>query len=82
MDDTVVDRLGRVLALTYSWWSGRAKKVIRGQNILAITIRIGGAVIPLALRPVGKQGRTNTSKPEVFETLLPFGVGILPSGRD
>lgn len=63
VDDTVVDRLGRVLALTYSWWSSRAKKVIRGQNILAITIRIGSVVIPLALRPVGKQGCANTSKP-------------------
>lgn len=70
MDDTVVDRLGRVLALTYSWWSGRAKKVILGQNLLAITFKIGEVVIPLAVRPVGKQGRANTSKPQVFETLL------------
>jgi hypothetical protein len=70
VDDTVIDRLGRVLALTYSWWSGRAKKVVRGQNILGITIKIGNDVIPLVLRPIGKQGCANTSKPQVFETLL------------
>lgn len=70
VDDTVVDRLGRVLALTYSWWSGRAKQVVQGQNILGLTLKIGREVIPLAVRPIGKQGRENTSKPEVFETLL------------
>ena len=70
IDDTVVDRCGRLLSLTYSWWSGRAKKVIKGQNILGITLKIGDEVIPLAIRPIGKQGRTHTSKPEVFETLI------------
>ena len=62
VDDTVVGRLGRAIALTYSWWSGRAKKVIRGQNILCITIKIGAAVIPLALRPVDKQVGTFSSE--------------------
>ena len=70
VDDTVIDRLGRVLSMTYSWWSGRAKKVVRGQNILGITIKIGCMVVPLVVRPVGKQGRANTSKPEVFETIV------------
>ena len=70
VDDTVVDRCGKALSLTYSWWSGRHKKVVQGQNLLGITLKVGHEVIPLVIRPIGKQGRTNTSKPEVFETLL------------
>jgi len=70
VDDTVVDRFGNLLSLTYSWWSGRAKKVIKGQNILGLTLKIGKEVIPLVIRPIGKQGNCNTSKPDVFETLL------------
>jgi len=70
IDDTVVDRYGKLLSLTYSWWSGRAKKVIKGQNLLGITLKMGNEVIPLVIRPIGKQGCSNTSKPEVFESLI------------
>ena len=70
VDDTVIDRLGRVIRLTYSWYSGKHKKVVRGQNIIAITIKIGDRIIPLCIRPVGKQGRANTTKPEIFREML------------
>jgi len=70
VDDSVIDRWGRWLGLVYSWWSGRAKQVVRGQNVLALVIRIGDTVIPLAIRIVSKQGRGNTSKPEVFAVML------------
>jgi hypothetical protein len=70
VDDTVIDRLGRVIRLTYSWYSGKHKKVVRGQNIIAITIKIGDRIIPLCIRPVGKQGRANTTKPQVFREML------------
>jgi len=70
VDDSVIDRWGRWLGLVYSWWSGRAKDVVRGQNVLALVIRIGDTVLPLAIRIVSKQGRGNTSKPEVFAALL------------
>jgi hypothetical protein len=70
VDDTVIDRLGKVISLTYSWYSGRHKKVIKGQNIIAITIKIGDRIIPLSIRPVGKQGRSNTSKPQIFRDMI------------
>jgi hypothetical protein len=70
VDDTVVDRAGKLISLTYSWFSGKHKKPIHGQNIIAITIKIGKRRIPLNIRPVGKQGRANTSKPEVFRNML------------
>ena len=70
VDDTVVGRLGKLIRLTYSWFSGRCKKVIKGQNIIAITIKIGDRIIPLNIRPAGKQGRGNTTKPEIFREML------------
>ena len=70
VDDTVIDRMGNLMSLTYSWFSGRHHDVVKGQNIIAITIKIGERVIPLCIRPVGKQGRGNTSKPEIFRDML------------
>ena len=70
VDDTVIERVGKLIRLTYSWFSGRCKKVVRGQNIIAITVKIGDRIIPLNIRPVGKQGRGNTSKPQIFREML------------
>jgi hypothetical protein len=70
VDDTVIDRMGRLMSLTYSWFSGRHHDIVKGQNIIAITMKIGERVIPLCIRPVGKQGRGNTSKPEIFRDML------------
>ena len=70
VDDTVIDRTGNLMSLTYSWFSGRHHDIVQGQNIIAITIKIGTRVIPLCIRPVGKQGRGNTSKPEIFREMV------------
>jgi len=70
VDDSVVDRAGKLISLTYNWFSGKHKKTINGQNIIAITIKIGRLIIPLNIRPVGKQGRGNTSKPDIFRDML------------
>jgi len=75
VDDTVIDRMGKLISLTYSWFSGKHHHVVKGQNIIAITIKIGQRVIPLCIRPlcirpVGKQGRGNTSKPDIFREML------------
>ncbi len=70
VDDTVVDRNGKLISLTYSWYSGRHKHVVKGQNIITITIKMGDRIIPLCIRPVSKQGRGNTSKPEIFREMI------------
>jgi hypothetical protein len=70
VDDTVIDRMGNLMSLTYSWFSGRHHDIVQGQNIIAITMKIGERVIPLCMRPVGKQGRGNTSKPEIFKEMI------------
>jgi hypothetical protein len=70
VDDTVISRLGRLISLTYSWFSSKHKNPIHGQNIIAITIKIGDRIIPLNVRPVSKQGRGNTSKPAIFKDML------------
>ena len=70
VDDTVIDRMGKLISLTYSWFSGKHHHVVKGQNIIAITIKIGQRIIPLCIRPVGKQGRGNTSKPDIFREMI------------
>ena len=70
VDDTVLKRCGTCLSYIYSWWSGQYNRVIDGQNLLAVTIRIGARVFPLSIRPVGKQGRANTTKPELLKVML------------
>ncbi len=70
VDDTVEQRHGKVLAYCYSWYSGRFKKTLKGQNLLAVTVRIGEEVVPLCVRLVGKQGRANTQKPQILVEML------------
>ena len=43
IDNSVMDRFGKLLRCTWSWYSGRYHKVIRGQDLLGIvfTIHIG-----------------------------------------
>src|SRR2546422_9187434 len=45
IDNSVMDRFGKLLRCTWSWYSGRYHKVIRGQDLLGIvlTIQIGRA---------------------------------------
>ena len=57
VDDTVQERNGKILSYCYNWYSGRFHKTLKGQNILAVTIKIGDVVLPLNVRLVAKQGR-------------------------
>jgi|ETNmetMinimDraft_26_1059896.scaffolds.fasta_scaffold37167_2 hypothetical protein len=70
VDDTVQERSGRVLSYCYNWYSGRFHKTLKGQNILAVTIKIGDVVLPLNVRLVAKQGRANTSKPTILKEMM------------
>ena len=70
VDNSVIDRVGRMLRCTYSWYSGRWKKVVRGQDLLGIVLTINGVAIPLYLRYCAKQGRANTDKPSLLIAML------------
>ncbi len=65
VDDSVVKRLGQTISYVWSWYSGQAKRVVRGQDLVGIVLRIDSEIIPLRLVFVSKQGRGPTSKPEV-----------------
>jgi effector-binding domain-containing protein len=70
VDDTVQQRDGKVLAYCYHWYSGRFHQTLAGQNILAVTIKIGKVIIPLVVRLVPKQGKANTQKPQLLVQML------------
>ena len=36
IDNSVMDRCGKLMRCTYSWYSGRHRKVMRGQDLLGI----------------------------------------------
>lgn len=69
-DNSVIDRLGRLLRCTYSWYSGRWKQVVNGQDLLGIVLTIQGVAIPLHLLFCAKQGRTNTNKPDLLVAMF------------
>jgi hypothetical protein len=69
-DNSVIDRLGRLLRCTWSWYSGRWKKVVNGQDLLGIVLTLNGKVLPLSLWFCAKQGSANTDKPTLLITLL------------
>jgi hypothetical protein len=70
VDNSVLDRLGRRLRCTWSWYSGRAKHVVNGQDLLGIVLTIEGVVLPLHLGFCSKQGRGSTDKPTLLVAMF------------
>ena len=70
VDNSVIDRLGRVLRCTWSGYSGRAKQVVNGQDLLGIVLTVGGIALPLHLLFCSKQGRKNTDKPSLLVAMF------------
>jgi hypothetical protein len=57
IDNSVMDRFGKLIRCAYSWYSGRYHKVIRGQDLLGIVLTINSLALPLPLLFCPKQGR-------------------------
>ena len=70
VDNSVIDRLGKMLRWTWSWYSGRWKKVMNGQDLLGIVITVNGLTLPIMLVFCSKQGRRNTDKPSLLLSML------------
>ena len=70
VDNSVMDRFGKLLRCTYSWYSGRYHKVIRGQDLLGIVLTIHQVAFPLHLLFCPKQGRHHTKKADLLIFML------------
>ena len=70
IDNSVIDRLGKFLKCNWSWYSGRCKKVVQGQDLLGIVLTINHVALPIHLLFCSKQGRGNTDKPTLLITML------------
>lgn len=44
----MVKRFGEAISYVWAWYSGQAKQVVRGQDLVGIVLRIGTEIIPLA----------------------------------
>ena len=40
VDNSVMDRFGKLLRCTWSWYSGRCHDVVRGQDLLGVVLTI------------------------------------------
>ena len=70
IDNSVIDRLGKFLRCNWSWYSGRCKQVVLGQDLLGIVLTINQVALPVHLLFCSKQGRGNTDKPSLLITML------------
>lgn len=70
IDNSVMDRFGKLLRCTWNWYSGRYHKVIRGQDLLGIVLTIHHMALPLHLLFCPKQGRYHTNKADVLIFML------------
>ena len=66
IDNSVMDRFGKLLRGTYSWFSGRSHTVIRGQDLLGIVLTINHLAFPLHLVFCPNQGRHHTRKADLL----------------
>lgn len=70
VDNSVMDRFGKLIRCTYSWYSGRYHKVIRGQDLLGIVLTINNIALPMHLLFCPKQGRYHTKKGDLLIFML------------
>lgn len=70
VDNSVIERVGKKIRSTYKWYSGRFKQVVRGNDLLGVVLSFNGLILPLHLMFCSKQGRANTSKPELLVKML------------
>ena len=70
VDNSVMDRFGKLLRCTWSWYSGRCHDVVRGQDLLGIVLTINHMALPLHLCFCSKQGRYNTNKADLLIFML------------
>jgi len=70
IDNSVMDRFGKLLRCTWSWLSGRYHKGIGGQDFLGIVFTVNHIAVPLHFLFCPKQGRYNTNKADVFIVML------------
>src|SRR5467141_5223865 len=70
IDNSVMDRCGKLLRCTWSWYSGRYHKVIRGQDLLGIVFTIEHIALPLHWLFCPKQGRYHTTKADLLIFML------------
>jgi hypothetical protein len=70
VDNSVIDRFGKLLRCTWSWYSGRCHDVVRGQDLLGIVLTINHIALPLHLLFCPKQGRYNTNKADLLIFML------------
>ncbi len=70
IDNSVVDRCGKLLRCTYNWYSGRYHKVIQGQDLLGIVLTVSHIALPIHLLFCPKQGRYHTTKAELLLFML------------
>ncbi len=70
IDNSVMDRFGKLLRCTYNWYSGRYHKVIRGQDLLGIVLTIHHMALPIHMLFCPKQGRYHTKKADLLIFML------------
>jgi len=70
IDNSVIDRCGKLLRCTWSWFSGRCHGVVRGQDLLGIVLTINHMALPLHLLFCPKQGRYHTNKADLLIFML------------
>ncbi len=70
IDNSVMDRFGKLLRCTWSWYSGRYHKVIRGQDLLGIVLTIHHIAFPVHVLFCPKQGRYHTTKADLLIFML------------
>ena len=70
IDNSVMDRFGKLMRCTYNWYSGRHRKVTRGQDLLGIVLTINNIAFPIHLLFCPKQDRYHTTKADLLIFML------------
>lgn len=60
LDNSVVRKWGKILSYLYKWWSGQFHRVVNGNDVMMIVLKIGKEVIPVGFWLMSKKGPVNS----------------------
>jgi hypothetical protein len=70
VENSVMDRFGKLLRCPGSWYSGRGHEVMRGQDLRGLVLPINQTAGPLPLVFCSQQGRYHTTQADVLISML------------
>ena len=82
IDDSVIRKYGRHLSYNWLWWSGQWKQVVSGYDVLMVSLKVKGQIIPIDFWLMSKRGACNNRHRRLEVLMNDLAKDLLEAGID